>query len=79
MPWFESLGTGDTFSPSEAQRAGLLDVVVEDGNRLSELSRTVAEQLSAIPRGAFLELRRLARAPTTAIMRAELHRLSTSL
>jgi enoyl-CoA hydratase len=78
MPWFESLVSGDTFSPHEAQRAGLLDEVVRDGNRFAELSRTVAEQLSAIPRHAFLELRRLARAPTTAVMHAELQRLSAS-
>jgi enoyl-CoA hydratase len=78
MPWFESLITGDTLSPHEAQRAGLLDEVVNDGNRLTEVTRAVAEQLGRTPRPTFLEMRRLARAPTTEIMHTERRRLSAS-
>lgn len=78
MPWFESLITGDTFSPLEAQRAGLLDEVVIDGNQLNDSAQATAEQLGRTPRPTFLEMRRLVRAPTTEIMRSERLRLSTT-
>jgi enoyl-CoA hydratase len=78
MPWFESLITGDTFSPLEAQDAGLLDAVASDGNQLSEVTRAVAEKLGKAPRTTFLELRRLVRAPTTEVMRSERRQLSAS-
>jgi enoyl-CoA hydratase len=78
MPWFESLITGETFSPSDAQGAGLLDAVASDDNQLSELTRTVAEKLKGTPRSTFLEMRRLVRAPTTDVMVAERRRLSAS-
>jgi enoyl-CoA hydratase len=70
MPWFESLTTGDTFSPLAAQRAGLLDEVVSEGNQLADAARAVAEQLGRTPRPTFLEMRRLVRAPTTEVMRS---------
>jgi enoyl-CoA hydratase len=78
MPWLESLITGDTFSPLEAQRAGLLDEVVSEGTQLGEATRAVAEQLGRTPRPSFLEMRRLVRAPTTDVMRSERQRLSAS-
>jgi enoyl-CoA hydratase/carnithine racemase len=78
MPWFESLITGDTFSPLEGQRAGLLDEVVSDGDQLGDVTRAVAEKLSRTPRPTFLEMRRLVRAPTTEVMRSERRRLSAS-
>jgi enoyl-CoA hydratase len=78
MPWFESLTTGATFAPLEAQRAGLLDDVVSDTNQLGDLTRAAAEQLGRTPRSTFLEMRRLLRAPTTEIMRSERRRLSPS-
>jgi enoyl-CoA hydratase len=78
MPWFESLITGDTFSPLEAQRAGFLDEVVTESSQLGDATRAVAEQLGRTPRPTFLEMRRLARAPTTEVMREERRRLSAS-
>jgi enoyl-CoA hydratase len=78
MPWFESLITGDTFAPLDAQRAGLLDEVVSDSAQLGDLSRAVAEQLGRTPEATFLDMRRLVRAPATEIMRAERLRLSAS-
>jgi enoyl-CoA hydratase len=78
MPWFESLITGDTFAPLDAQRAGLLDEVVSDSAQLGDLSRAVAEQLGRTPQATFLDMRRLVRAPATEIMRAERLRLSAS-
>jgi len=78
MPWFESLITGDTFSPHEAQQAGLLDEVVGDGNALGDHTRAAAEQLRRTPLATFLEMRRLVRAPTTEVMRSERRRLSAS-
>lgn len=78
MPWFESLITGDTFPPLEAQRAGLLDEVVSEGAHLGEAARAVAEQLARTPRPTFLEMRRLVRAPITDVMRSARRRLSAS-
>jgi enoyl-CoA hydratase len=78
MPWLESLITGDTFSPLDAQRAGLLDEIVGDGNQLIDDAQAAAEQLGRTPRATFLEMRRLVRAPTTEIMRTERQRLSAS-
>jgi enoyl-CoA hydratase len=78
MPWLESLITGDTFSPPEAQLAGLLDEVVSDGTQLDDATQAIAEQLSRTPRSTFLEMRRLVRAPTVEVMRAERLRLSGS-
>jgi enoyl-CoA hydratase len=75
MPWFESLCSGDTFQPAMAQQAGLLDEVVGDEARLAERARTLAEDLASVPRPAFLEMRRLVRAPVAYVMRHERSRL----
>jgi enoyl-CoA hydratase len=76
MPWFESLISGDTFSPQDAQTAGLLDHFVDDDAELTREALAAAETLALIPRRTFLEMRELARGVTVGVMRQERNRLS---
>jgi enoyl-CoA hydratase len=71
MPWFESIISGDTFTPSRATIAGLLDSHVSGTSDLMEQSRAVAESLSRIPRETFTEMRGLARGATIETMQQE--------
>ena len=71
MPWFESIISGDTFAPSRATTAGLLDSQVSGTSYLTEQSRTAAEWLSRVPRETFTEMRGLARGATIETMRKE--------
>jgi enoyl-CoA hydratase len=75
MPWFESLVSGETFSPQGAQRAGLLDVVADGEDRLAEEACSLADRLGQIPREIFREMRRSARGATTDRIRLERSRL----
>jgi enoyl-CoA hydratase len=72
MPWFESIASGETFSPRLAQSAGLLDVIVDDGVQLMEQARAAAQSLSQVPRPVFEEMRRLTRGATADVVRNEL-------
>lgn len=78
MPWFESLITGETYPPVAAQRAGLLDEVVDDVAKLAQSTQAEAERLGGVPRSAFLEMRRLARGPVVDVIRLEHSRLTGS-
>ena len=76
MPWFESIVSGDTFSPREAQSAGFLDQVVDHEAALTQEVLAVAEALGRVPPHSFHEMRRLARRSTVDVMRRERSRLS---
>jgi enoyl-CoA hydratase len=76
MPWFESIVSGDTFSPREAQSAGFLDQVADDEAALTQEVLAVAEALGRVPPHSFHEMRRLARRSTVDVMRRERSRLS---
>jgi enoyl-CoA hydratase/carnithine racemase len=78
MPWFESLISGDTFSPQDAQTAGFLDQIVDDDVELTREALATAEALALIPRHTFLEMRGLARGATVDVMRQERNKLSAS-
>jgi enoyl-CoA hydratase len=68
MPWFESIASGDTFSPREATSAGFLDQVVDDEAALTQEALAVAEALGRVPPHSFHEMRRLARGATVDVM-----------
>ena len=76
MPWFESIVSGDTFSPREAQSAGFLDQVVDHEAALTQEVLAVAEALGRVPPHSFHEMRRLARGATVDVMQRERGRLS---
>ena len=76
MPWFESIVSGDTFSPREAMSAGFLDQVVDDEAALTQEALAVAEALGRVPPHSFHEMRRLARGATVDVMQRERSRLS---
>jgi enoyl-CoA hydratase len=76
MPWFESIVSGDTFPPREAQGAGFLDQIVDDEAALTQEALAVAEALGRVPRDSFQEMRRLARGATVDVMRRERSKLS---
>lgn len=76
MPWFESLISGDTFSPQDARTAGFLDHIVDDDAELTREALAAAEALAQVPRRTFLEMRRLARGVTVDVIRQERNRLS---
>ncbi len=76
MPWFESIASGDTFSPREAMSAGFLDQVVDDEAALTQEALAAAEALGRVPRHSFHEMRRLARGATVDVMKRERGRLS---
>ena len=76
MPWFESIASGDTFSPREATSAGFLDQVVDDEAALTQEALAVAEALGRVPPHSFHEMRRLARGATVDVMQRERGRLS---
>ena len=61
MPFFESLISGDTFSPDAARAAGLLDTLVDDVASLQAESRAVAAKLAEVPTEVFREMRLAAR------------------
>ncbi len=71
MPWFESLVSGETFTPRQAQDAGLLDVVVESEEHLLEQAHTLCDQLGKIPVQVFREMRHAARGATADRIRLE--------
>ena len=75
MPWFESLVSGETFSPRAAQDAGLLDVVVVSEARLTEEAHALADKLGQISPEIFREMRRSARGTTIERIRLERSRL----
>jgi len=75
MPWFESLIVGETFLPEAAQRAGLLDAVVDDGPALAAAALVAAEALSQIDRATFQAMRRATRGATADRVRLERARL----
>lgn len=76
MPWFESIVSGDTFSPREAQSAGFLDQVVDHEAALTQEALAVAEALGRVSPHSFHEMRRLARGATVDVMQRERSRLS---
>jgi enoyl-CoA hydratase len=78
MPYFESVASGDTFSPPLAQSAGLLDMVVAESKQLHEASLALAESLARVPRETFLAMRRLTRGATTDAIRHERSQLTES-
>jgi enoyl-CoA hydratase len=75
MPWFESIVAGETFSPSSALAAGLLDAVVDSEIHLTEETQTLADRLGQISHEVFLEMRRSARGATIDRIRLERSRL----
>jgi enoyl-CoA hydratase len=75
MPWFETLASGETFSPRAARDAGLLDVVVDSEAGLVEESRACADRLAQLSPEVFREMRRSARGPVTERIRLERSRL----
>jgi enoyl-CoA hydratase len=76
MPWFESIISGETFSPESARHAGLLDQVVETTAELAEASQIAAEALSRVPIHVFAEMRHAARGATADRIRHERSRLA---
>jgi enoyl-CoA hydratase len=78
MPYFESVASGDTFSPRLAQSAGLLDVVVDESDQLDEESLAIAQSLARVPRATFTEMRRLTRGTVTDAIRRERSKLTES-
>jgi enoyl-CoA hydratase/carnithine racemase len=76
MPWFESIISGETFSPQSARDAGLLDQVVETTAELAEASQIAAETLSRVPMHVFTEMRHAARGATADRIRQERSRLA---
>ena len=76
MPWFESIISGDTFSPRQALSAGFLDHVVDNDDELAEEAGAAAERLGHISRHTFCEMRQLARGATVDVMQEERNRLS---
>jgi enoyl-CoA hydratase len=75
MPFFESLISGETFSPDGACAAGLLDTLVDDEARLRAKSRSVAAQLAAVRPEVFREMRLAARGAVIERIRLERSRL----
>jgi enoyl-CoA hydratase len=75
MPWFESIISGDTYEPSPATTAGLLDTLASDVPDLMAQSRATAESLRQIPRETFVVMRGLARGATIDVMERERSRL----
>jgi len=75
MPWFESLISGQTFSPHSAQDAGLLDVIVDSEARLIEEAQTIADNLAQVSPEVFQEMRLSARGPAIERIRLERSRL----
>jgi enoyl-CoA hydratase len=71
MPWFESLITGETFSPRSAQDAGLLDVIVDSEARLVEEARALADRLAQVSPEVFREMRLSARGAAIERIRLE--------
>ncbi len=61
MPFFESLISGDTFSPDAARAAGFLDTLVDDEASLHAESRAVAAKLAGVSTEVFQEMRVAAR------------------
>ena len=75
MPFFESVISGDTFSPDAARAAGLLDTLVDDEARLLAESRAVAVKLAGVPTEVFREMRLAARGAVIERIRVERARL----
>jgi enoyl-CoA hydratase len=64
MPWFESLISGETYAPGPARDAGLLDVVVESEDQLTEAARSAADTLGQLAPEIFRTMRHAARGTT---------------
>ena len=75
MPWFESIITGQTFSPGQAVVAGLLDEVVDSQEALISTSIGIAEELAGIAAPAFGAMKRVARGAVADHVRLERSRL----
>jgi enoyl-CoA hydratase len=75
MPFFESLISGETFSPNDARAAGLLDTLVDDEASLQAESRGVAAKLAGVPSEVFGEMRLAARGAVIERIRFERSRL----
>ncbi len=75
MPWFESVISGETFSPGSARDAGLLDLVVDSETGLQAEARALAEKLAAVTPDVFRAMRLSARGATIERIRLERSRL----
>jgi enoyl-CoA hydratase len=75
MPWFESLIAGETYLPTTAVPAGLLDMVVDDVTALAGEALAAAAALSQINSHTFKDMRRVTRGATADRIRLERARL----
>jgi enoyl-CoA hydratase len=75
MPWFESLVVGETFSPEQAQFAGLLDEVAEDEGQVLATAQRAAGSLAEVSLETFVTMRHSARGATAERIRTERSRL----
>lgn len=75
MPFFESLISGETFSPDDARAAGLLDSLAADEAILRAESHAVAAKLAEVRPEVFREMRFAARGAVIERIRLERSRL----